>query len=235
MKRGWKTWMWTLAMLGMAAAAAWADIATPPNDYTGFLYRGGHYATDVAGDAKGLGNDTEEIAPDVFWTAVLCVGICFALPVGIVLVKNSCFRSGVRSWNSIVVAILLEAVLAGFFLFCGKQFRYMLRVLSVPPDEVKTVVARRRDDRWPDLRYHDTPELRAEYDRFCIDWYNAHRGDCTGEHSYIYWRRVPEMRKGAPEAVTNAYEAFRKSLNRENDRLKHADSTSGDKIGSGMQ
>ncbi|MBR6023023.1 MAG: hypothetical protein IK066_11485 [Kiritimatiellae bacterium] len=77
--------------------------------------------------------------------------------------------------------------------------------LVVPPNDYTRFLAREKHSR-------DTPELREEYDRMCIEWYNAHCGDGTGEYDR-YWRKeAPLMRQGAPEAVTNAYEAFRNSF-----------------------
>lgn len=50
-------------------------------------------------------------------------------------------------------------------------------------------------------RFVDSPKLRAEYDQKCIDYYDTH------DWSPRSWEndRVPSIRDGAPEAVTNAY------------------------------
>ena len=69
----------------------------------------------------------------------------------------------------------------------------------------------------------DTPELRAEYDRFCIEWYES--WSCSDEAlplqaPYLLGRRPPVMRPGAPEAVSNAYAVFRSKLHEANGRLE---------------
>lgn len=67
---------------------------------------------------------------------------------------------------------------------------------------------------WPRMHYFDTPKHRAEYDQFCIDWYNAHHGNKTVN--------APVVREGAPEAVMDAREAFLESLRDGKDRSHEA-------------
>lgn len=199
MKCGWKTWLCSLEVSGLAAVAR-SDIAAPPNDYTGFLYKGGHYLK-----AGGC------FSADTLWMSFVC--ICLALPVGMALFKNRFFRRGILSWKAIVLAVLFEAAMSVVILVFGDSIRASLGLMPAGDGIVY-------GHHWPALRYRDTPRLRAQYDRFCIDWYNAHRGAYLDRYEYMFWRKVPEMREGAPEAVTNAYEAFLKSLRSEREMME---------------
>lgn len=179
-------------LLPFLPRVARADMPVPPNDYTGFLYEGGHY----------------------FPTGMVILVACLCIPLCICLWKNRLFRRGVVAGKTLAATLAIEILLVvGIILFNRSR---IIQAVLAPSSQ------------WPDLHYYDTPELRAEYDRKCIDWYNAHRGDWPGEHSYIYWRAVPRMRPGAPEAVTNAYEAFRESLRKGNDRLQKASDAASD-------
>jgi len=205
-----------LAVLGLTAVAR-ADIAAPPNNYTGFLFHGGHYFSVLPGNAFG------KMEPQLaFSLAMGTLVICGVLLLALFVI------AGVRTigrLNGKPCRKDLKWIVAGILIACwGLVAAWELLWTRSPARNML-------GSEWPPMHYLDTPRLRAEYDQECIDWYNAHRGDSTGEHSYRYWRRIPKMREGAPEAVTNAYEAFRKSLNAENVRPKRAVRAGRDTIG----
>lgn len=56
-------------------------------------------------------------------------------------------------------------------------------------------------------RVADSPKLRAEYDQKCIDYYDTH--DWSPRRYRWESDRIPSIREGAPEAVTNAYRRYR--------------------------
>ncbi|MBR6023022.1 MAG: hypothetical protein IK066_11480 [Kiritimatiellae bacterium] len=212
MKRGWKMWMCVLALSGLSAAAR-ADIAVPPNDYTGFLFRERHYFSVLPGG--GFGELLERHPGLPGWLALGFLVFCGTVLVLLVA----------SAWAKVCgktrppgkpnrKAKFVEWCIVGTLILWGLAAAW--ETLVTGPALTGSA--------WPSMLYFDTPKWRAEYDRHCIDWYTRHRGDWTGEHSYIYWRGVPRMRKGAPEAVTNAYEAFRESLRSERDMQERGQS-----------
>ncbi|MBR4251981.1 MAG: hypothetical protein IKQ15_06770 [Kiritimatiellae bacterium] len=186
--------------------AARADIAAPPNDYTGFLFRGRHYFSVLP--QEGFGKLVERHPGLPGWLALGLLVFCGTVLVCLVAMARAQARGTLKPLGQPNrKARWMEWGILGLLILWGLAAAW--ETLVANPGAWGSA--------WPPMLYFDTPRLRAEYDQECIDWYNAHRGDSTGEHSYRYWRRIPKMREGAPEAVTNAYEAFRKSLRSERD------------------
>lgn len=207
MKRRVAIFPWAMVLLCAPAVPAWADLATPPNDYTGFLYRGGHYFSVLP--EGGFGKLMDRHPGLLGWLALGFLVFCGMALVFLVAAAWAQARGRLKPIGKPNRKVkCVEWFIVGSLILWG---------LAAVWETLVTGSAGLSGSAWPSVLYFDTPSLRAEYDQKCIDWYNAHRGDCTGEHSYMYWRKVPRMRKGAPEAVTNAYEAFRKSLRSERD------------------
>ena len=176
----------------LAPLAARADIATPPNDYTGFLYHGGHYVGSIVGGSKG----GERVVPIL---AGFCVAACFLLLVWLCMRHR---EKKIVPMEYVVLGILLgSAVTGGMMVFQDMGDA----IVAVKEDS---------DHSWPKLLYNDTPELRAEYDRKCIQYYETYKAstNCSTAIRYKLVRDAPIIRPGAPEAVTNAYLRFRKEL-----------------------
>ena len=178
----------------LAPLAARADIARPQNDYTGFLYNGGHYVGSVVGGAKGR----EWVVPIL---AGFCVAACFFL-LGWLCMRHR--EKKIVPMEYVVLGILLGSAVTGammVFLDIGDA------LVAVKADS---------DRQWPKLLYKDTPELRSEYDRKCIEYYDSYKASTNWPSviSYKLGQDAPIMRPGAPEAVTNAYLRYRKELTR---------------------
>lgn len=201
-------------LAGFRPLAARADIAAPPNDYTGFLFHGGHYFSVLPGNAFGK-LDPQLALSLAMGTLVIC-GVLLLVLLVVASVRTIGRLRGKPGRNG------LKWIALGLLIACwGLVAAWELLWTRSPVRDMS-------GSEWPPMHYLDTPELRGEYDQKCIDWYNAHRGDWPGDHSYIYWRNVPRMRPGAPEAVTNAYEAFRESLGKKNDILQKASDAASD-------
>lgn len=191
--RSWKTALVAGFVLFAACTAARAGVFAPPNDYTGFLFRGRHYL-------RVIPRNTWEFA-----VVVSCLALLPACSTASWLRSRRFPDSGGRSARRAnVLAVCSMALELLWGLAAGWEF-----VRTHPWNYAWT-------PHWPRVHYIDTPKHRSEYDQFCIDWYNAHQGGGTGRPPF----GVPVMRKGAPEAVTNAYEAFRESLRSERD-MRH--------------
>ena len=63
-------------------------------------------------------------------------------------------------------------------------------------------------------RFRDSPELRAKYDRKCIEYYDSYKASTNWPKIIMHQlgKDAPIMRPDAPEAVTNAYLRYRREL-----------------------
>lgn len=123
----------------------------------------------------------ERMAPVIFFCA------CVLVPLGIcLLVRFINRRFGKKTMvvmEYVVLGVLGLAVsIGGWIVFGG---------------EVSSLVG----------RVADSPKHRAEYDQKCIDYYDTH--DWSPRRYRWENDRVPSIREGAPEAVTNAYRRYR--------------------------
>jgi hypothetical protein len=179
----------------LAPLAVGADIAAPPNDYTRFLYRGGHYV--------GMGGI--QVGSDV-GVSILC-GACVA--VGIVLLAWLCTRRKSKKllpMEYVVLAVLVGSAVTGGVLV----WQNVLHGLD------DFAYGNGDGHLRPKLQYKDSPELRAEYDRKCIEYYNSYKASTNWPKIIMHQlgKDAPIMRPDAPEAVTNAYLRYRRELSK---------------------
>lgn len=174
----------------LAPLAAWADIATPPNDYTGFLYRGGHY---VGGGGSGRGA-----------LALIVTSICVS--AGVCLLWWACCRRRTKKAVPMEYVVLTTLVISSAICL----------VIIFGNEASKALHTSIDSDSWPRLLYKDTQELRAEYDQKCIEYYESYEAPTNWPEviSYRLGKDAPIMRPDAPEAVTNAYLRYREELKR---------------------
>lgn len=203
----------TFALLAPLAARADMIYWTPPNTYEGFLYDRGY---------------SREIVKDISSNAVLYgLPICIGMTVVAVLFLRMRKKRFPKAKTAIVVLIFI-CVAVGL----GVD---MIKYLANDNDDRKPVLFMRGPP--PDyspVYLDDTDEHRAEYDRYCIQWYDSwelsrsgdildeeplNHGGCHVESwirrydgTYIRDPGPPDMRKGAPEAVINAYQKFKEKL-----------------------
>lgn len=120
-------------------------------------------------------------------TSVIFLCACVLVPLGIcLLARFSNRRFGKKPM------VVMECVVLGVLGLAGTIVGWM-----VFGREVSSRVG----------RVADSPKLRAEYDQKCIDYYDTH--DWSPRRYRWESDRVPSIREGAPEAVTNAYRRYR--------------------------
>ncbi|MBR4251987.1 MAG: hypothetical protein IKQ15_06800 [Kiritimatiellae bacterium] len=176
--------------------AAFADIAVPPNDYTRFLH-------SQRPPVLPQGGFFQWWTAHAGWFALGVLALWGVFLIGIAARR----KKPVLGREYLALGALGAFSLLGFFPTLYEQWTLM-----------------RMKAGWPRLMgARDTPELRAEYDRFCIEWYES--WSCPDEAlplqaPYLLGRRPPVMRPGAPEAVSNAHAVFRSKLHEANGRLE---------------
>ena len=211
--------MLLVATAVLAPLAARADLVgpwSPPNNYEGFLYRNGYCFSSISILLGGC-------FFGIFAIAVF-IGCC-------VLTWVFCRLRG-RRMPSIktrfAMALGISAVV-GAVAFSIRSFRegfsIMSRVVSESGHSPPAAFSHLRD----------TPSHRAEYDKYCIDWYDNWEPQGKGiteeeyeslpryrnyregwirrnDNTFIRDPKPPTMRDAASEAVTNAYSRFRAKL-----------------------
>ena len=171
----------------LAPLATRADIPgpwMPPNNYEGFLFKNGYY------------NGPHGVLMMSIWYGVpICLGI-FALTWLVCRLRKKRFPN-MTVMTSLAVFFCFAV---GFIVVQTKEGVGQMNSMfgAVPPAYSRLV---------------DTPEHRAEYDRFCIEWYNSNEPPPPGPIGVFPGRRHrcspwPEIRDDASPEVKVAVRRF---------------------------
>ena len=163
----------------LSAAALFAAFAAQGDMVVGPWSR----PNDYQGFLRDAGNGTFAscVLSGALWAILIAMPVIFCLVLRVV---NSRFgKKPIVSMEYVVLAVLglTSSIMAVMFF----------------SHDIETFVS----------RFRDSPKLRAEYDQKCIDYYDTH--DWSPRRYRWGSDRIPSIREGAPEAVTNAYRRFR--------------------------
>ena len=176
--------LWALAFVALLTPlAAWADIASPPNDYAHFSlsqHPSLHSPLDVVAGP---------LAILVIVAAITT--LCLLAVVVFRIAKRRPVRAAL-AWTGVALGAAI-----GSFLGLRETSVWKVMVMAIQADPSGSFRPS------PDP---DTPERQAAFDRMCIEWYD------TWEPSevplYMWGRHAPIPRDGAPQEVHDSHSRF---------------------------